>query len=1050
MTPDEWQRLKPLFERALELPPVERPAFIEEIGRQDENLASRLSDLIKSHERETASIDRPLFRFEEGLTDEQPLFPNGEVILDRFRIVRFVGRGGMGEVYEANDLQLGRVALKTIRAAVANNPQMLLRFKQEVQLARKVTSPYVCRIHELHIVPREGRREPAIFLTMEFLDGVTLAGRIAREGALPLQEVELVALQLCTALQAMHDAGVIHRDFKSNNVMLVPRNGAVQAVLTDLGLAREAVQEAAAGSGITLPGSVMGTSEYMAPEQFEGRSLTPAADIYALGVVLYELATGTRPFRASTPLAAAVRRARHLPPASSVRADLPSHWDAVIGRCLEYDPEKRYQAASEVAAALQAPPSPAAPASHAPARFWSWQRLAILLSFFAILGAIGAFLWYKNGGYVPPSAAALKWYNQGVSAIREGTYLRATHALEHALELDNNFVLAHARLAEAWAELDFTRKALEEMVRASGLDTGSKLPQNDRKYLHAVNATLTGQFPVAVQDYTAILRDLHADDKAYGLVDLGRALEKAGHVSEAQKDYELAAKMAPENPAPFMRLGILESRAAEGRSNEGEAAFAHAQNLYRASSNTEGIAEVALQRGIAANLRDDAPKAREFLEESLHAARDLDSPQLEIRNLVRMSVLDYSLGKDAKAIELANTAVDLAREKGLDTWTTEGLIRAGNAYLGLNDIAKADADLQRGLRLAGELRNPRLVALARLSLAGIRDQQGGQPDEIIALAQQALDYYKTTRFFVQKTSALILLVRARADKAEFPQALSDAAELLEAAKKANNSTILVQAEESTGGLLLNMERYPDALNHYQSALATARAIGQLMEYEAANCADALWHLGRYAEAKRMIDSIPSGEKRQPNIAVLVDRVSANLALSQRRFKEALGLAQNALKTASVSAPSEVTELQIISGLAQAEIGAPDQAKRSCQAALDSAERGGDRYMSAEARLCAARSYIAAGSPQEAMPLAKAAWQFVSLSQQKESEWRSLLYLAKASKESGDLASSPNYAKKALDILSGLENNWGNRAYQLYVSRPDIQLARRELSMLAQK
>ena len=1047
MTPDEWQRLKPLFERASELPPEQRQAFVDEIRSENEDLASHLWALLRPPEEETVSIDRP--PLDEGFPDEKPLFSNGEVVIGRFRIIRFVGRGGMGDVYEANDLELGRVALKTIRAGVADNPQMLLRFKQEVQLARKVTSPHVCRIHELHILPREGRREPAVFLTMEFLDGVTLAGRIGRDGTLPVQEAERIALQLCTALQAMHDAGVIHRDFKSNNVMLVPRGETSQAVLMDLGLAAEAVQAAAAGTAITLPGTVMGTSEYMAPEQFEGRALTPAADIYALGVVLYEIATGTRPFRASTPIAAAVRRARHLPPASSVRADLPPHWDAVIQRCLEYDPEKRYQTAGEVAAALRTPPSPATAVPLAPARSAVRTRLAILFSMLAIAGAVAAVLWYRSGGYAPPSRAAQKWYDDGVSALREATYLKATRALERAVKIDGNFVLAHARLADAWAELDFTRKAQEEMLRASGLDTERKLHPIDREYLHAVNATLTGQFAAAVQDYAAILRDLPAGEKAYGYVDLGRAHEKAGNVSEARKDYAQAARLAPEDPAPFMRLGILESREA-GHSSEGEAAFAHAEALYRASSNAEGVAEIAYQRGLAARFRRDTPKARECLEESLRAGRDIDSPQLQIRALTQLSVLEYSIDNDAKAIELARTAIDLARERGLDIWATEGLIRVALDYIDLHDLVKAEAAVQQGLRQAEDLQNPRLEALARLTLASVRDQQGGSPDERIALAQQALDYYKRADFFVQTTNALTLLVRARGSKAEFQQALADASELLEAARKYGNPSHIAQAEESTGGVLLTLQRYPDALSHFQSALATARTIGEYVEYEVTNCADVLWRLGRYSEARQMIDSIPPEKRKLPTNAVLLDYVSAGMALSQRRFKEALDLAQHALRAAAPSTPAEIMELQILSGFAQAESGALKQAQQNCKAALDAAQRGGDRYLSAEAGLCAARSYIAAGSPREAMPLADAALQFFSSSQQKESEWRSLLFLAEASRDSGDAASAEKYAKKALDILSNLENNWGNSTYQVYVSRPDVQLARQELSKLVQE
>lgn len=1047
MNPAEWERLKPLFEHAIELPQDERRAFVEEIRHQDESLGSRLADLIKAHEERTEPMDQPVVRFGQVPAAEKPLFSPGELVLGRFRIVRMVGRGGMGEVYEANDLELGRVALKTVRAAAAGNPQTLLRFKQEVQLARKVTSPYVCRIYELHTVTRPDRADPVIFLTMEFLEGVTLAARIAQQRALPVDEAGRIASQLCAALQAIHEAGVIHRDFKSNNVMLVARGGMPQAVVTDLGLAAEAAAAARAESGITQPGAVMGTSEYMAPEQFEGRPVTPAADVYALGVVLYELATGTRPFQAPNLVASAVRRARHLPAPSSIHSDLPAHWDAVINKCLSYDAENRYQSAGEVAAALQNPPPRiSATPLPTPALRWSW-KLGSFLASMLLIAAVAAFLWSRSRAYPPPPGEAQRWYLRGAAALHEGTYLKATHALERALKLDGNFVLAHAGLADAWNELDFTRKAQDEMLRASGLDVGSRLPKRDKQYLAAVRYTLTGQFPAAVQNYGAILNELPANEKAYGLVDLGRANEKAGNVVEARKNYEKAAKLAPEDPAPFMHLGILESRA--GHSAEGETAFSHAAELYNASSNREGLAEIAYQRGYAALGRGDAPKARPLLEESLHAARDLDSPQLQIRALTRRSMLEYAVGNIPKAIELGNSAIDLARERGLDIWATEGLIRVAIDYIELQDLVHAETDVQKGLRLAQDLKNPRLEALARLTLASLRDQQGASPSERITLAQQAFDYYKTTGYSGMANNARMLLVRARTDNAEFAQASRDAWALIDDARKSTDAIAIAQAEETAGGMLISLQRYPDALAHYQSALAAARASGQLVEFEAANCADALWHLGRYAEAKQMIDSIPPDKRKEQSTAVMLDRVSAAMALSQRRFKDALALAGRALKPVSASKPAQIIELQIISGMAQAELGLINQSQQNCQSALDSARQRDDREMSAQADLCAASSYLAANAPQNARPLAEAARQFFAGSQQKESEWRSFLYLAQACEKSGDAASA-QYAKKALDILSGLENNWGNQTYQLYVSRPDVQAARQQLSKLARK
>jgi tetratricopeptide (TPR) repeat protein/TolB-like protein len=283
---------------------------------------------------------------------ETPSFAAGDVLLDRFQIVRFIGRGGMGEVYEAEDRELGRVALKTIRTDLADKPSMLARFRQEVQLALKVTSSNVCRIYHLHPLPAGERSGAAAFLTMELLEGETLAERIERDGALPFPEAEATALQLCAAVQAIRDAGVIHRDIKSRNVMLAPRNGVTQAVVMDLGLAREAATGQDAEIGLTMPGAVMGTPRYMAPEQLEAAQATPATDVFALGVLLYEMATGQLPFPGSTPMEAAVQRKTRPAAPSTLRPGVPKHWDEVIYRCLEYDPARRYQSGNEVAAAL--------------------------------------------------------------------------------------------------------------------------------------------------------------------------------------------------------------------------------------------------------------------------------------------------------------------------------------------------------------------------------------------------------------------------------------------------------------------------------------------------------------------------------------------------------------------------------------------------------------------------------------------------------------------------------------------------------------------------
>ena len=271
----------------------------------------------------------------------------GTVLADRYRIVRFIARGGMGEVFEAEDLTLhGTLALKTIRPEIARDRDAVARFKREIHIARRITHPNVSRIYDIGVHRHDGVE--TMFLTMEFLAGETLGSRIGRCGRMSEAEALPLAEQIAAGLGAAHDCGVIHRDFKSANVMLVDGARGLRAIVTDFGLARGLTTDDGLSS-ISISGAVMGTPAYMAPEQVEGAALTPAADIYALGIVLYEMVTQKRPFQGDTPLSLAVKRLTDPPvPPTRFVPDLDPVWEAVILRCLARRPEDRYQHALEV------------------------------------------------------------------------------------------------------------------------------------------------------------------------------------------------------------------------------------------------------------------------------------------------------------------------------------------------------------------------------------------------------------------------------------------------------------------------------------------------------------------------------------------------------------------------------------------------------------------------------------------------------------------------------------------------------------------------------
>jgi serine/threonine protein kinase/tetratricopeptide (TPR) repeat protein len=359
MTPELWQRVEPLYRAALEVPAGERAGFLSRECGSDIRLLAELTALltVTREQAEAAApgetIDIPIPAPVEIPPPRQRRLADGELLLGRFRIVRRLGAGGMGDVYEAIDLELGQIALKTIRPEVADDPHILAQFRKEAQYARKVSGSHVCRIHELFVVPADENRSAITFLTMEFLEGITLADRIRDSGALPWKEARALALQICSGLQAIHEAGIVHRDLKSRNIMLASRNGVPCAVVMDFGLASAlSTSTSVTSTNIAAVSTIAGTPDYMAPEQFEGRELGPPTDIYALGIVLYELVTGTHPFSANTPIGAAVSRGKRPQAPSSMRAGLPRHCNDIIRRCLEFDPGDRYQSAQVLAADL--------------------------------------------------------------------------------------------------------------------------------------------------------------------------------------------------------------------------------------------------------------------------------------------------------------------------------------------------------------------------------------------------------------------------------------------------------------------------------------------------------------------------------------------------------------------------------------------------------------------------------------------------------------------------------------------------------------------------
>jgi serine/threonine protein kinase len=384
--PERWRLIERIFHSALERPSREREAFLDHECRGDDDLRRDVQSLLNRavsaenflNDSDAAAAARianasaasvqtgarvavpsqlptgtarplpgaPMAAMETPAarilsSDSIRGFTPGTVLAGRYRVIGLLGRGGMGEVYRADDLKLGTpVALKFLPRALAADPVRRERFLAEVRIARQIAHPNVCRVFDIGETIGAGAQH---FLSMEYIDGEDLASLLRRIGRLPADKALDIARQICAGLAAAHDRGVLHRDLKPANVML---DGRGRVRITDFGLAVAADAEG-------LEADTSGTPAYMAPEQFGGTGPSVRSDVYALGLVLYELYTGRRVVTATSLAELRARKDHELPAApSELIKDMDPSVERVILRAIARDPRARPASVAQVAAAL--------------------------------------------------------------------------------------------------------------------------------------------------------------------------------------------------------------------------------------------------------------------------------------------------------------------------------------------------------------------------------------------------------------------------------------------------------------------------------------------------------------------------------------------------------------------------------------------------------------------------------------------------------------------------------------------------------------------------
>ncbi len=708
----------------------------------------------------------------------------------RYEILGVLGQGGMGAVYKARDRELDRlIALKVIRPELATDPAILARFKQELILSRNITHKNVVRIFDL------GEAEGIRFISMEYIDGEDLRTILRRDGKFAPQEAIAVVEQVCRALDCAHSEGVIHRDLKPQNIM---RDKSGRIVVMDFGLARSL-----GDSGLTQTGALVGTLEYMSPEQAMGSTLDQRSDIFSVGLIFFELLTGKAPYKADTAIASLMKRTREdAQSASDVEASVPKTLSAIVSRCLEREPANRYHSAVELLQQLttwEANPNISAETlsqmiPHAiirrsrfsldlPGKSWMWISGAVLVIVLATFA--GRTLLNRTA----PSSGEMA---QGIPSLKQGKYVAilplkqigdpkalgyVADGIQEALAA-KLFQLKEVHLASS----DSIDKAvakdlpLSKLARELGVNLvlqGSVQGNSDQlRVTLSLDDASTGkrlwsqEFPGAAGDVLALEDQIYGNVatalalkptdeeqarvgahptenvKAYDLYLQGRNILRNGHSQDAFKQAVGLFEQAIDKDSNFALAytGLADSSLSMYRETK-ESIWAQKATLAAQQGErlSSNLPEVHLSLGSVYSNTGKNTEAVTELKKALELAPNSDEAYRELG-------LAYSRsGQSDEAISAYQKAV------ATNAYNWQNHIDLGNAYFYLGDSAKALPEYQKVTEIAPD--NP----LGYMDIGSVYLREGKWSESIpefqksLALAPRAATYSDlgTAYFFLK-------------------------------------------------------------------------------------------------------------------------------------------------------------------------------------------------------------------------------------------------------------------------------------------------------------
>jgi len=859
------------------------------------------------------------------------LLPPGAVLGQRYVILQILGQGGMGAVYKARDREVDRVvALKVIRPDLAGNAAIIDRFKQELVLSHQVTHKNVVRIYDL------GEADGVKFITMEYIEGKDLRTLIQETKAFSPEEAVENMRQVCRALEAAHAVGVIHRDLKPQNIM---RDNQGRVVVMDFGLARSLDSN----DGMTQTGAVIGTMEYMSPEQGLGKQLDQRSDLFTVGLIFYELLTGKMPYKSDSALASLLKRTQErAAPVSQHNSKIPSALSNIVAKCLEPDLKTRYQHVVEVLTDLEA---------------WQGKDAAVSLQFPAVKPWARTLPWPAIGIAVTVIVLALSGYLVRDKLVRSGKGTTGPQVSLAILPLRN---------ASGDASLDWMGKSLAEMLRTDvGQSENCRVVPPERLHQILTDLRISPDTELDANTIRRIAEFTSADQIVWGqYIRVGDQIRVDATLEDLKS--ERTTPIKGEAPNEKALLATVDQLAKAIQDNL--ALSPKSVGQMKAAAFTPSSKSIDALRDYSLGL--------ELSREANHieAAKKFESATKEDPNFaLAFSMLGKtyaSLGYEkqaeqysSKAAELSGSLPDAERYliQATDAHVEKNYGKAVEAYENLIKLMPNDPQVQfemgslyEGHGVFDQAREHYLKALQTdpkylnaLLAVGTVELKAGNAQSSLDYLNRALSLAVELNNLQGKANVLQEIGDAYQMMNKPTDALQNCQQSLEIKKQLGDKQGMGASLDEMAQIYQGMGKPKDAENAYREALKLQTQIGDQTDsgITTMNLGLLLQNEGRYEEALKLTKQALQIELQvgDQNIQSICLNNIGNIYFSQGQYDEALTYFQQSLElTKKLNVPSNLAMTLNNVGETYRKLGQYDQATSNYLSALEVSRKAGDK------------------------------------------------------------------------------------------------------------